>query len=242
MSIKTIGAIINSSNVGLLPYNGTLYLNRELNGAYFNAYSHVGNGAIPICYAGVNALVATDGVTTVVGTFPDLLTAQPADIISWLNDGFVAIATLLGFGLISVLQNGNGDYVVTLAGTSFTLQLSNVNSSISAILGKTDMISTFVGGINYQIIISATLFDDRPKFIGLQIAEANSIYATATATNISLVMSTKDEVFRGGVVYFADDISALTLTIVRLNAPNVACPMLVPYYICLQKSLTGTFN
>lgn len=216
-------------------YDGAWNLSNDVEGFYNVIYTHLEDGDIPICYEGVNALTVvkdSDSSSTVIH-FDDLFSDTKADVEGWLEDGFGELNAALSVTVTSATGETDGSFTVVFS-ESVTLKFSLGTSTLNKLFGAVNLTGDTINltGVN---------INNRPKFIGVCIAEANQIYAQAGTNNVNCLIAAIDELVKGVIVYIPTETSTLNIKLVRLNAPDVACPITFGWNLVLQKNFNAGF-
>lgn len=218
-------------------YDGGFTLSNDVQGYYNVIYTHLADGDIPICYEGINALIVIRNSNSATTTlhFADLSDDTGAAVETWLETEFVPLLAALGVTITSATAESDGSFTLVFD-IAVTLKFSSNTSTLSKIFGKTDLSGTTISltGIN---------INNRPKFLGLAINEANQLFAQSGESNdINILLSSVDDLCKGVIVYIPNETNLLTTKIVRLNAPNVAVPINFHWDVVLQRNFNAAFN
>lgn len=214
--------------------NANLKFNRSFQGLYTVQYAWLCDGNIPIVYTGVNYIglaLASDPDTIIPVILDDLKSDVEADISSWITSSLSAACTALGINIVAITFSDGymniqfDDDVIFHASGIYTGRyiFGNANySSASNIL---------------SLPLLPEIFVARPKFIGIICPEADQMFGQNAVARVNMVISTFDTPYINYHVNFPDQTDELNLTIVRLNAADVECPITIPYVLLLSRNL-----
>lgn len=231
-----INSLLNSSGDS---YNGTWELTNDVQGYYNVLYTHLDDGDIPIVYEGVNALVVknnSNSATTVVH-FADLSDDTPSVVETWFETELAVLTAALGINIVSATANNGGETYTLLFDADVTFRLSLGTSTASALFGNQDIVSS-----SSSLTVSGAEINNRPKFLGVCINECNQIYAYSQSSNINCLLSAKDDLVKGIIVYIPNETNNLHIQVVRLNAPSAPCPISQRWSVVMQKSFGPNFS
>ena len=228
-----INSLLKSSGQG---YDGRFTLSNDVQGYYGVLYQHIDDGNIPIVYEGVNALVVkrnSNSATTIVH-FSDLEDDTPAAVETWFETELAVLLADLGVTISSATAVNSGESYDLVFDLAVTFMLSSVNSTISKLFGSSDLSGTTINVSGFQI-------NNRPKYLGVTINEANQIYANCDSSPVHCLLSAKDDLVKGNYIYIPNETNILNIKLVRLNAPYVACPVDLNWTLVLQRNFGPGF-
>jgi len=220
------------SSTGISQAN--LKFNRSFQGAYIVQYTWIGDGNIPICYAGVNyvGLALASDLSNIIGiVLEDLNSDVQADIAAWFGSSISDACTALGINIVNITFSDGymniefDDDVKFYASGIYTGRHIFENADYTS---SSNILSL---PLNQEIFIS------RPKFLGVICPEADQMFGQSQVSSINMLISTIDSLFIGYRVNFPDQTDEINLTIVRLTAPAVECPILMPYALILSRNI-----
>lgn len=217
-------------------YDGKWELSNDVQGYYNVLYTHLDDGDIPIVYEGVNALLVkrnSNNATTVIH-FSDLSSDTPADVETWFETDLADLLADIGVTITSATAVNAGESYDLVFDLAVTFMLANGSSTISRLFGDTELSGTTIN-------VSGVHINNRPKFMGVCISECNQIFAQTSSNDMNLLLSAKDDLVKGVIIYIPNETNALNIQIVRVNAPDVACPINLRWSIVLQKTFGSQF-
>lgn len=230
------GLILDGNHIaGGERYDGQFVFLNDISGYYNLAYSFIEDGAIPICYNGVNQFRADNGVGNVLVILDDLDSDADADVLAWLTAGFAQVTAALGVAVIGIVKiSGSASVYYPYDSWQITMaapiSLNFSNNTAKYLFGVDNHASAVV------LNLTAEHINNRPKFLGLVSNQFQNLYTFPGSTQVSLVASNYDELVIGYKVYIPIESQTLNFMLVRLNAPSVACPFKKQWAFVLNKA------
>lgn len=195
---------------------------------------------IPWVFPGANSLAfaktGTSPLITAVIQFPTMYEDDSASVIAWFEAG---IATSGWTTCVGSYDSTAGMYSFTFD-TTITVLHTLEHPSIFYVFDW--LIDYDPENLNYPftnpgtvVKFKDTYIKNNPKFLYINIEEADSRYTTDAVQNPTLLISTRDTELTDQEVYFSSLTDTFTISIYRTNMPDHTVTLTDTWELILQK-------